>query len=197
MPWTTCSECGGVGTTRHNGERALCRSCSGGGWVRHEATRQRVSVDSGESNSERGRKSNGNDRNRMEIMNSKSGSFILIGALIGLVGSAVVTYFSAATDAQTVANQTGKEVSVMDMIDGGDAVQALIATGAGAAVGWGADQLKSNDKEDKKPVPTMQINSGRDTVVTVGGDDASGSNSQHQPIIATTTTTTPAPEATP
>ena len=129
-------------------------------------------------------------------MNSKSGEAMIIGAVIGLIGSVIVTYFSAANDAQLAANASGREVSPREMVDGGDALQAVLATGAGAAAGWAVEELKDDDKSDQRPeVPTVQVTAGGDAQVTVSGNDASSGNDQGNRPTTTTTSTTPATPA--
>ena len=130
------------------------------------------------------------------MKNSKSGEAMIIGAVVALIGSILVSYFSAANDAQIMANASGQEVSVMDMVDGGDVVQALAATAVGAAAGWAVDELKDDDKgEDAPEVPTVQVTAGGDAQVTVSGNDASSGNDQgNRPTTTTTSTTTPAEE---
>lgn len=126
----------------------------------------------------------------MKNTNSKRGEFLVIGALIGLVGSVIVSYFAAANDAQIMADQTGREVYPHEMLDGGDVIQAAASTAGGAFLGWGADKLQDDKKDDAPKPPPIQATAGRDNVIILGGDGTSGSNYQSQP---TTTTTTPAP----
>lgn len=122
-------------------------------------------------------------------MKNDRGEFALIGALIGLVGSVLVTYFTAANDAQITANQTGQEVAVIDMVDGGDVVQAALSTAGGFGAGWALDQLKGDDDAGEAPPPSVQVIAGGDAQVTVSGhDSASGNDQGNRP---TTTTSYP------
>ena len=115
---------------------------------------------------------------------------VLIGLAIGAIAS-VVHYNGYA---QQRANETGQEFGVGDYV----AEKPLMAIGlpvAGAAAGWGVGAIldnKASNKDIKPDVPTIQVDSGRDTVITIGGDNTTGSNDQSQPVSTSTTTTTPA-----
>lgn len=127
-------------------------------------------------------------------MNKKSGE-VITAVLVGLVIGAIASVVHYNGYAQQRANETGQAFGYGSYA----AEQPLMAVGlpvAGAAMGWGVGAILDGKaaKDDKPDVPTIQVESGRDTVITVGGDNTTGSNDQSQPVTQTTTTTTPAAE---
>lgn len=112
--------------------------------------------------------------------NLKKRGEVMLAILIGLAVGCVVTWVSASKKAQDLANESGREVAVGDVIVDNPG-ESLAYPMIGAAAGWGVSKLLAGGDNSKSSSQdnAVRISADGNVNVTISGNSSSRTDNRN------------------